>query len=131
MYDFVLSALVIHRLPLDIFFKGIEGLLVRDGVAVVTCVHPEFAGAEQCSMRVEAEKRGAMDGARFMHEIQDVLEAATRFGLTLQGAVKEVKLSMEVVQRLEHSQREVAKEWVGRKVCFGVVFKRIVDDGRL
>lgn len=131
MYDLVLSALVVHRLPLDIFFKGIEGLLVRDGVAVITCVHPDFAVAEAGCSGTEDEQGGLGEKVRFKHSVKDVLEAAIRSGLTLQEVVREAKLSIEVVQRLEHSQREVVKEWVGRKVCFGVVFKRIVDDSRL
>ena len=43
--------------------------------------------------------------------------------------MKEAKLSTEVVQGLEHGQREAAKEWVGQKVWFGAVFRRIVDTG--
>jgi SAM-dependent methyltransferase len=127
MYDFVLSSLMMQRLPLDLFFRGIEGLLGRDGVALVTCVHPDFGATERGSIGSEDEKGGLMEEVRSMHSMKDVLEAAARSGLTLQGVVKEAKLSMDVVQRLEHSQREVAREWVGRKIWFGIVFQRISD----
>ena len=60
--------------------------------------------------------------------MQEVLSAAKRCGLTLQGAVKEVKLSTEVVERLEHSVRDEAKKWIGRKVWFSVVLRRVTDD---
>ena len=128
MYEFVLSTLVMHRMPLDVFFKGIEGLLSRDSVALVTCVHPGFGGAEAGLTGSEDEKSRSMEEVRFTHSVQEVLDAAKRCGLTLQGAVNEVKLSTTMVEELEQSLREDAKKWVGRKVWFSVVLRRVTDE---
>ncbi|GAB7326099.1 hypothetical protein MBLNU13_g10120t1 [Cladosporium sp. NU13] len=128
MYEFVLSSLVMHRMPMDIFFKGIEGLLSRDSVALITCAHPEFIVAERGLTGSENEKREIKEELVFRHDVQDVLSAAKRCGLTLQGAVKEVKLSTEMLGKLEHSEREEAKKCVGRKVWFSVVLGRVTDD---
>ena len=128
MYEFVLSTLVMHRMPLDVFLKGIEGLLSRDSVALVTCVHPEFGVVENGFTGSEDEKGRVMEEVRFTHSVQEVLEAAAKCGLTVQGAVKEVKLGTEVIERLEHGLREDATKWIGRKVWFGVVLRRLVDN---
>ena len=128
MYEFVLSALVMHRMPLDIFLKGIEGLLSRDSVALITCVHSDFGVDERSFDGSGSDKSELRDELRFRHDVQEVLNAAKRCGLTLQGAVKEVKLSTEVVEKLEHSVRDEAKKWIGRKVWFSVVLRRVTDD---
>ncbi|KAM0712698.1 hypothetical protein Q7P35_000145 [Cladosporium inversicolor] len=128
MYEFVLSTLVIHRMPLDVFFKGIEGLLSRGSVALVTCVHPEFGGAEPDLNGSEDEKGRVVEGVRFRHSVQEVLGVAKRCGLTLQGAVNEVKLSTTMVEGLEQGLREDARTWVGRKVLFSVVLRRVTDE---
>jgi SAM-dependent methyltransferase len=127
MYEFVLSSLIMHSMPLDVFFKGIEGLLSRDSVALVTCVHPEFGGAESCLDINENEKHKATGGLRFRHTVQEVLKAATECGLTLQGAVKEVKLNSTMVEGLEESLRGDARKWVGRKVVVSIVLRRVTD----
>jgi len=127
MYEFVLSTLVMHRMPLDVFFKGIEGLLSRDSVALVTCVHPEFSVAERGLTGSEDEKSEMGDEPELRHDIQEVLNAAERSGLTLQGTVKEVKLNTEVVERLEHSVRNDAKKWIGRRMWFSIVLRRVTD----
>ena len=126
-YDFVLSSLAMRSMPLDLFFRGIEGLLGRNDVAVVTCVHPDFAVAGPSSARSEDEKGVPREEVRLIHSVNDVLEAAAKFGLVIQRVVKEAKLSIEMVQRLGPGQREAAEEWVGRKVWFGVVLRRVVD----
>ena len=127
MYEFVLSSLVMHHMPLDVFFRGIEGLMSRDSVALVTCIYPEFGVAEDGLSGSEDEKSETRDQPVFRHDIQEVLDAAKRCGLTLQGTVKEVKLSTEVIEKLEHSLREDAKKWIGRKIWFSVVLRRVTD----
>lgn len=128
MYEFVLSTLVMHRMPLDVFFKGIEGLLSRDSVALITCVYPEFGVAEGGLSGSEDEKSEMRGEPEFRHDVQEVLDAAKRYGLTLQGTVKEAKLNTEVVERLEHSVRDDARKWIGRKVWFSIVLRRVTDD---
>lgn len=128
MYEFVLSALVLHRMPLEVFLKGIEGLLSRGSVALVTCVHPEFGVAEWGSTGSEDEKGETGGETAFRHSVQEVLEVAAECGLTLQGAVTEVKLSSTMVKGLEQSLKGDAKKWVGRKVLFSVVLRRLTDD---
>jgi SAM-dependent methyltransferase len=126
-YEFVLSTFVVNSMPLDVYFKGIEGLLSRDGVALVTCVHPEFGGAESCLDINENEKHKATGGLRFRYTVQEVLKVAAECGLTLQGDVNEVKLSSTMVEGLEESLRGDARKWVGRKVWFSVVLRRVTD----
>lgn len=128
MYEFVLSTLVMCRMPLDVFFKAIEGLLSRDSVALITCVHSEFGVAGGGLSGSEDGKSEMRDEPVLRHDIQEVLNAANRCGLTLQEAVKEVKLSTETVEKLEHSVREDAKKWLGHKVWFGVILRRVTDD---
>ena len=128
MYEFVLSTLVMNRMPLGVFFKGIEGLLSRGGVALVTCVHPEFGGAESCLGISENEKCEMREGPGFRHSVQEVVEVATECGLTLQGAVNEVELGSTTVEGLEESLRRDAKKWVARKMWFSVVLRRVTDD---
>ena len=65
---------------------------------------------------------------RHRHSVQEVLDAATRCGLTVPGTVNEVKLSTMMVEGLEQSLREDAKDWVGRKVWFSVVLRRVTDE---
>lgn len=128
MYEFVLSTMVMHRMPLHVFFKGIEGLLSRDSIALVTCLHPEFGVTERGldgNKDVGNEIRGE---SGFRHDVQEVLSAAKRCGLTLHGAVKEVELCTEVIEKLEHSVRENARKWVGRKVWFSIVLRRVTDN---
>jgi hypothetical protein len=55
------------------------------------------------------------------------LKAATECGLTLQGAVKEVKLNSTMVEGLEESLRGDARKWVGRKVVVSIVLRRVTD----
>jgi hypothetical protein len=129
IHEFVLSTLVMNRMPLDVFLRGIEGLLGRDSVALITCVHPEFFGvAERGLTGSENEPDGIKVESGFRHSVQDVVEVATECGLTLQGAVNEVKLSSRLVEGLEWSLREDARKWVGRKVWFSVVLRRVTDD---
>lgn len=127
VYEFVLSTFVVKNMPLDVFFKGIEGLLSRDSVALVTCVHPEFGGAGSCLDMSENEEGETLGVLRFRHSVQEVTRIATECGLTLEGAVNEVKLSSMVVEGLEESLRGDARKWVGRKVLFSVVLRRVTD----
>jgi hypothetical protein len=129
MYEFVLSTFVVNSMPLDVFFRGIEGLLSRDSVALVTGVHPEFGGAETClDMNENENEKGETLGVpRFRHSVQEVLRVATECGLTLQGAVNEVKLGSTMVEGFEQSLKEDAKKWTGQKVLFSVVLRRVTD----
>ena len=128
MYEFVLSTLVMNRMPLDVFFKGIEGLLSRDSVALITCVHPEFGVAEDGLTGDENEKNEVRRGSGFRHSVKEVLKVATECGLTLQGAVNGVKLTSTMIEGLEDSLSEDGKKWIGRKVWFSVVLRRVTDD---
>jgi SAM-dependent methyltransferase len=127
MYEFVLSSLVVNSMPLEVFFKGIEGLLSRDSVALVTCVHPDLGGAGSGLDVNENEKCETIEKSRFRHTVQKVVKVATECGLTLQGAVNEVKLSSMVVEGLEERLRGNARKWVGRKVLVSVVLRRVTD----
>jgi hypothetical protein len=128
MYEFVLSTLVMHHMPLDVFFKGIEGLLSRGGVALITCVHPEFVVAERDLSGSKNEQGGMRGESGFRHSVHEVLEVAAECGLTLQGDVNEVKLSSAMVEGLEQSLGEDTEKWIGRKVWFSVALKRVTDD---
>jgi SAM-dependent methyltransferase len=127
MYEFVLSTLVINHMPLDVFFKGIEGLLSRDSVALVTCMHPEVGPAGHSSTGNQDEKTEMGGESGFRRSVQEVLKVARECGLTLQGAVNEVKLSSTMVEGLEESLRGDARKWIGRKVWFSVVLRRVTD----
>ena len=127
MYGFVLGVLIMHRLPLDILFKGIGGLLERDGVAVITWMHPDIGVTEASSTESADEKSETNEEADFRHSVEGVLETAARYDLTLQGAVQQVRFSSEMVERLEHDLRENAMKWVGRDFLISVVLKRVID----
>lgn len=127
MYEFVLSTLVMHAMPLDVYFHGIEWLLSRDSVALVTCVHAEVDGAERGLDGSEGEESEMRGQQEFKHSVQEVLKVATECGLTIQGTANEVKLSSTTVEGLERSLRGDAEKWVGRQVWFSIVLRRVTD----
>jgi hypothetical protein len=96
-------------------------------VALVTCMHPEVGPAGHSSTGNQDEKTEMGGESGFRRSVQEVLKVARECGLTLQGAVNEVKLSSTMVEGLEESLRGDARKWIGRKVWFSVVLRRVTD----
>ena len=118
--DALLSTLVLEHIPLPAFFSTLSSLLHPRGYALLTNMHPEmgsrsqagFVGADGVKIR----------GTSFAHGVRETVEAAERAGFEVLE-VRERGVEAEDVQEGRVGGRGV--KWVGRRVWYGVLVRRV------
>lgn len=118
--DAVVSTLVLEHLCLDRFFLAVAGVLRKGGWVYLTNMHPEQGAVSRAGfVGSEGGKEVKIQGMSFNHQIEEILEAAGKVGLRLEGEVVE-----RGVDDLEHARKlgKRAEKWIGVKMHAEMVF---------
>lgn len=118
--DAVVSTLVLEHLYLDLFFAAVSSVLRKGGWLFLTNMHPEQGTVSRAGfVDSQGGKEVKIQGVSFNHQINEILAAAEKVGLELEGEVDE-----RGVNDMEHA-RELgrrAEKWIGVKMHVGMSF---------
>lgn len=120
MVDAVVSTLVLEHLYLDHFFVEVATVLRNGGWLYLTSMHPEQGAVSRAGfMGIEGGKEVKIQGVSFNHQIREILTAAGRVGLRLEGEVQE-----RGVDDAEYAKKlgMRAEKWIGVKMHVGMTF---------
>ncbi|KAF8643248.1 hypothetical protein AX16_009136 [Volvariella volvacea WC 439] len=118
--DAVVSTLVLEHVPLEIYFKGLAGVLRRGGWAYVSDMHPEMGVSRAGYLGQDGVKRL---GTSWQHSTEDTIEAARIEGLVLHGE-RAFERGVEDEERARALGRR-AEKWIGKKMLSAFVFDKI------
>ncbi|KAF1846893.1 S-adenosyl-L-methionine-dependent methyltransferase [Cucurbitaria berberidis CBS 394.84] len=118
--DAVISTLVLEHIPLLPFFATLAALLVPNGLALVTNMHAQMGAVSQAGF---VNARGVkVRGSSFAHTVEETVQAAGECGFEV-VEVRERAMSREDVECGRVGSR--GGKWVGVKVWFGVVVRKV------
>lgn len=117
----VLSTLVLEHVPLQSFFSTLSTLLLPGGLALVTNMHADMGARSQAGFVNEQGVK--VRGSSFAHTVQGTIDEAMRAGFEILG-VREREVSRGDVESGMVGER--GWKWVGVKVWYGVVLRKIV-----
>lgn len=122
--DAVISTLVLEHIPVHIFFQTASDLLKADGMLLVTNMHSDMGNISQAGF-IDPMSGGKIRPKSYAHTIEVVAAEAKNKGFVLQGDF----LEREVDEAGSATLGDRAKKWVGVKVWYGMMFRKI-GDGR-
>jgi SAM-dependent methyltransferase len=115
----LISTLVLEHIPLTPFFATISSLLLPGGLALVTNMHEDMGKISQAGF---VNKQGMkVRGESWVYSVQETLDEAVKRGF-------EVLSVTERDVRKEDLERGVGmrgRKWVGVRVWYGVVLKKV------
>lgn len=131
--DAVVSTLVLEHFPLRTYFQAIHGLLRRNGVALVTNMHPEMGAVSQAGFERIDAATGVVTkvrGCSWAHGVSESVDMAQECGFEVvegffegcKGGWKETAVSREMIERGQIGAR--GRKWVGTKVWYGMLLRR-------
>lgn len=98
-FDRVISGLVIDHVPSpEHLFQEVARVLKAAGRAVVSAVHPDMQRITGCDIEIAADDQATIRIPGRLHEVEDLLTAARRAGLTVM-AKEEPPVSPAMVER--------------------------------
>jgi SAM-dependent methyltransferase len=116
----VLSTLVLEHVPLPAYFSTLAALLLPNGLAFVTNMHADMGAKSQAGF---VNKDGVkVRGSSFAHTVQDTVDEAVRVGFEV-ISLQEREMRSGDVESGRVGER--GWKWVGVKVWFGVVVKKV------
>ena len=112
----IISTLVLEHLPLSAFFSFAASHLIRGGHLLVTNVHPDKKSLanfidSRTSQRIYTH-------SSLVHEIDDIIEEAKRYGFAVVGGVREAALDVDLVKQLGKKP----EKWIGVNFWVGMIF---------
>ncbi|KPI36659.1 uncharacterized protein AB675_9985 [Cyphellophora attinorum] len=117
--DLVVSTLVLEHVPCDLYFKKASRILSRGGVLLVTNMHHDMGAISQAGF-VDPKTNEKIRPASYPHSVEDIKTAASKYGLTLLGDVKEVAVEERDVASLGDRSRK----WIGVRCWYGGLFQK-------
>lgn len=118
--DGLVSTLVLEHIPLRDYFATLSSLVRSGGYALVTNMHSEMGSISQAGfVNQEGVK---IRGESFAHTPAETVDAARRAGFEV-VSVKEREMTSEDVESGKVGER--GWKWVGIKVWYGVVLRRL------
>jgi SAM-dependent methyltransferase len=115
----VVSTLVLEHVPLAAYFSTLAALLLPNGLAFITNMHPDMGAKSQAGF---VNKDGVkVRGSSFTYTVQDTIEEATRVGFKVLS-LTEREMRSEDVESGAVGDR--GWKWVGTKVWYGVVLRK-------
>ncbi|KAF2087860.1 S-adenosyl-L-methionine-dependent methyltransferase [Saccharata proteae CBS 121410] len=125
----VVSTLVVEHVPLEVFFGTVRRLLVRGGVVLLTGMHEDMGGRGEGGTGA-GFVRGGRDGdgvkvrgESFVHGVGEVVGEAEKWGFSVVGGVREGVVEGERMREMGIGEKW--EKWVGWRVWFGIVFKKV------
>lgn len=123
-----LSTLVLEHLPLPTFFRTLTALLAPGAVALLTNMHPDMgARGAQAGFVDEGSGVKVRAGRSWVHGVEEVVAEAGRWGFGVLGEVREGVMEGGMVERGVVGER--GRKWVGVKVWFGVLVRKVREPG--
>jgi SAM-dependent methyltransferase len=119
--DLVVSTLVLEHVPCDLYFKKASAVLSPGGVLLMTNMHNEMGAISQAGF-VDPKTNEKIRPASYPHSVEDVKAAASKYGLTLLGDVKEVAVEEQDVASLGGRSRK----WISVKCWYAGLFRKDV-----
>jgi len=122
--DAVISTLVLEHIPLGVFFAALKSAVVPGGFAVVTNMHPDMGAISQAGFVQIDQATGEKVKVRptsYAHGVQQTIDAAVAHGFELVEDVEERGVDDESLDKLGAR----AKKWLGIKVWYGMILKRV------
>ena len=120
--DAVISTLVLEHIPVHIFFQTASELLKADGVLLLTNMHSDMGNISQAGF-TDPVSGGKIRPKSYAHTIEEVVAEAKNAGFVLQGDV----LEREVDEAGSGTLGDRAKKWVGVRVWYGMMFRKVGD----
>ena len=118
--NLVISTLVLEHIPLAIYFRTLSTLLAPGGVALVTNMHSEMGSRSQAGfVNADGVK---VRGESFVYSLAETVTAAQEAGFELLQA-RERSVEEADIERGVVGSR--GGKWVGCKVWFGVVLRKL------
>ncbi|KAF3053886.1 hypothetical protein E8E11_011638 [Didymella keratinophila] len=118
--DLVISTLVLEHIPLPIFFTTLSLLLSPGGTALVTNMHAEMGSRSSAGFVNAAGIK--VRGESYVYTLAETVASAEGAGLRVLTA-RERSVSRDDVERGVVGRR--GEKWVGWRVWFGVVVRRV------
>jgi predicted TPR repeat methyltransferase len=119
--DALISTLVLEHVPLPSFFATLHSLLRPNGLALVTNMHDQMGASSQAGfVNAQGVK---VRGTSHVHTVADTLDEARKAGLDVLS-VREREVRTEDLE----STGGRGRKWVGVRVWFGVVLRRVERD---
>lgn len=95
-FDRVMSGLVLdHVQNLNAFFRGVAGVLKRDGRAVITAIHPQMQRLTGSFVQFSAAGREYHTQGT-IHEVSDIVGAIHQAGLSVEN-IQEPRVDQELI----------------------------------
>ncbi|KAF1989882.1 S-adenosyl-L-methionine-dependent methyltransferase [Aulographum hederae CBS 113979] len=136
----LISTLVLEHIPLRTFFSILSSLVRPGGLALVTNMHPEMGAKGQAGFvgQVEGNETAKVKvrGVSWVHTVEETVRIASEMGWVVEDVnvdvggdgdgdggkgLKEVEVTEEMVGKLGRR----AVKWVGVRVWYGGVFRRV------
>lgn len=120
MVDAVVSTLVLEHLYLDRFFIEVAATLRKGGWLYLTNMHPEQGAVSRAGfVGSEGGKEVKIQGVSFNHQIDEILAAAWKVGLRLEGEAE-----VRGVDDADHAKKlgMRAEKWIGVKMHVAMTF---------
>ncbi|KAF2838164.1 S-adenosyl-L-methionine-dependent methyltransferase [Patellaria atrata CBS 101060] len=121
--DAIISTLVLEHFPAPLYFQSLASLINVGGYALVTNMHSEMGAKSQAGF-VHIDENGKevkIRGKSYVVTPAETVEVAKKEGFEVMGTVKERAVTQEMVDSLGVR----AGKWVGVKVWYGLVLKRV------
>ncbi|HJU04554.1 MAG TPA: methyltransferase domain-containing protein [Nitrospiraceae bacterium] len=115
-FDRIVSGLVLdHVTRLDRFFTGVADALAPGGRAVIAAIHPDMQRLTGPAVRfATGDQQCRIEG--IIHEVADVLKAATHAGLSI-ATCEEPRVTEALVDRHPHWQSRLGSPALLLLVC--------------
>ncbi|KAG9191046.1 hypothetical protein G6011_09134 [Alternaria panax] len=117
----VISTLVLEHIPLKDYFNTLFALLLPGGTALVTNMHADMGRVSQAGF-VNADGI-KVRGSSYVYTVEETATAARAAGLEALS-VKEREMRKEDIEGGAVGER--GWKWVGTKVWYGMVFRRVL-----
>lgn len=120
--DIFISTLVLEHVALDAFFGTLSRHLKAGGWAWVSTMHPSIGDKTGAGYR-RSDTGVRVRGESTNYEIEEVVEAARKYGLKLDGEVVEAGVGAEEVEAVRVFGPR-ARKWLGYDIFVGVLLRK-------
>ena len=135
VFDGLISTLVLEHIPIATYFSVISKLLRAGCYAVVTSMHSDMGRLTRAGYKTAEGER--FKATSYIYTPAETVEAARAAGLELFGELGEVAVDVRMIDggvldngvRVERGAvAERARKWVGTKVWYGMILKKVDVD---
>ena len=119
--DAVVSTLVLEHLPLDVYLRAVSELLKPGALFLLTNMHPNMGARSQAGF-LDPTTGEKIRPVSYAHNIEDVVNEASRLGLDVVGQVREREARVSDVENGGVGNRVM--KWIGIKMWFGMILRK-------